>query len=79
MGKLLQNSISIMIILFGVYTTLLLAFWVLYVFPWFLVYGTYTLYEGAQCLLFLIFFAIAMILLARATKQLIINIGVEPN
>jgi len=77
MNKLLRNSVSILFILFGTYTTLLTAFWVLYVLPWFLVFATYTFYEGLHCFLFLIFLAVAMILLARATKSLIINIGVE--
>ena len=76
---LLRNSISILMIIFGTYTTLLIAFWVLYVLPWFLVFATYTFYEGLHCLFSLIFLAVAMILVARGTKYLIINIGVEQN
>ena len=76
---LLRNSVTILFILFGIYTTLLTAFWVLYVLPWFLVFATYTFYEGLYCLFSLIFLAVAMILVARATKYLIINIGVEQN
>ena len=76
---LLRNSVTILFILFGIYTTLLTAFWVLYVLPWFLVFATYTFNEGFYCLSFLIFLAVAMILIARATKSLIINIGVEQN
>ena len=79
MNKLLSNSVTILFILFGVYTTLLSAFWALYVLPWFLVYATYTFYEGLQCFFFLTFLAVVMIILARATKSLIINIGVEQN
>jgi len=79
MNKFLSNSISILCILFGIYTTFLTAFWSLYVLPWFLVYATYTFYEGLYCFFFLIFLAVAMILMARATKSLIINIGVEQN
>lgn len=78
-NKLLRNSTTILIILFGTYTTLLTAFWVLYVLPWFLVYATYTFYEGLHCFFSLIFLAVAMILIARGTKYLIINIGVEQN
>jgi ABC-type transport system involved in multi-copper enzyme maturation permease subunit len=78
-NKLLNNSLSILLILVGIYTTLLAAFWVLYVLPWFFVYATYTFYEGLYCFFFLLFLAIAMILVARATKSLIINIGCEPN
>ena len=76
---LLRNSVTILFILFGIYTTLLTAFWVLYVLPWFLVFATYTFYEGLHCLFSLIFLAVAMILVARGTKYLIISIGVEQN
>ena len=76
-NKLLNNSITILFILFGIYSTLLSAFWVIYVLPFFLVYATYTFYEGLYCFFFLTFLAVAMIILARATKSLIINIGVE--
>ena len=78
-NKLLRNSVTILFILFGVYSTLLAAFWVLYVLPWFLVYATYTFYEGLHCFFSLLVLAVLMILIAKGTKFLIINIGVEQN
>lgn len=78
-NKLLRNSISILFIVVSTITILKAAIYVIYILPFFLVYGTYDFNEGLHCVLTLIVLAVLMIILVRVTKYLIINIGVEQN
>jgi len=79
MNRLLRNLITILWIILSIYTILIAAFWVIYALPWFLVYETYTFYEGFQTSLLWILLTTATILLTKGTKHIIIELGVEPN